>query len=121
MAQKVLQSGTKGYGNHPQLVRFKNTDNPLGAIGSYLEEIYKESLKRGYCFNKSKIVINRFTPKIEVKRGQIKYEFEHLKNKIKKRDIKSYKKIEAIEHPEINPIFKGIEGGIENWEIIDNK
>jgi len=29
LAQKVLLGKTKGYKNHPQLIRFKRTDNPI--------------------------------------------------------------------------------------------
>lgn len=121
LAQKVLQNGTKGYRNHPQLVRFKNTEHTLGAIGTYLEEIYKESLKRGYRFNRSKIISNRYNPKINVKKGQIQYELEYLKNKLKKRDNKAYQKIKAIINPKTNPIFNMVEGDIEDWEIIGRK
>ena len=118
LAQKVLLNDTKGYRNHPQLVRFKNTKHPLGAIGNYLEEIYKESLKRGYRFDGSKIVTNRTNHKINVKRGQIQYELKHLKNKLNKRDMKAYQNIRAIKEPEANPVFNIVNGGIETWEIV---
>jgi len=121
LAQRVLQNKTKGYRNHPQLIPFKNTDNPLGAIGNYLEEIYKESLKRGYHFNKTKINSNRLTSKIEVKSEQIKYEFEHLKEKLKKRAIKAYQKIKTVQSPEVNPIFILTEEGGKNGEIFDRE
>jgi hypothetical protein len=118
LAQKVLQNNTKGYQNHPQLIRFKTTDNPLGAIGRYLQEIYQESLRRGYHFDKSKINKNRVPSKIAVRRGQIEYEFEHLKQKLKKRDGIAYQNIKATSTPEPNPVFHIIEGGIENWEVV---
>ena len=121
LAQKVLQNETKGYRNHPQLIRFENTDNPLGVIGNYLEEIYKESLKRGYSFNKSKINRNRSTFKIEVKRGQLNYELLHLKKKLKNRDLNTYQRIKTIEYVEPNPIFNVIDGDIESWESINYK
>lgn len=119
LAQKVLQNKTKGYRNHPQLTRFKNTDNPLGAIGSYLEEIYKESLKRGYHFRKIKINSNRLMSKIEVKSEQLKHEFEHLKDKLKKRDIKVYQQMKTVQYPEVNPIFILTEVDVKNGETPD--
>jgi len=119
LAQKVLQNETKGYRNHPQLIRFKNTDNPLGVIGTYLEEIYKESLKRGYSFNKSKISSTRCTSKIKVTKGQLNYEFLHLKKKLKIRDFKAFQRIKTIKNAEPNQIFYVIDGDIESWERID--
>ena len=121
LSQKVLQNETKGYRNHPQLIRFENTDNPLGVIGNYLKEIYKESLKRGYSFNKSKINRNRSTFKIEVKKGQLNYELLHLKKKLKNRDLNAYQRIKTIKYVEPNPIFNVIDGDIESWESINYK
>tara|TARA_R110002073_G_scaffold65940_12_gene164397 strand:+ start:408 stop:608 length:201 start_codon:yes stop_codon:yes gene_type:complete len=39
LAQNVLLGNTKGYKNHPQLMRFKNTSNQSAAIASYLSEL----------------------------------------------------------------------------------
>jgi Pyrimidine dimer DNA glycosylase (EC 3.2.2.17)/DNA-(apurinic or apyrimidinic site) lyase (EC 4.2.99.18) len=36
LAQKVLLGKTKGYKNHPQLIRFKKTEDPILYIGTYL-------------------------------------------------------------------------------------
>ncbi|MEM2757492.1 MAG: pyrimidine dimer DNA glycosylase/endonuclease V, partial [Sulfolobales archaeon] len=57
LAQKVLEGRTRGYVNHPQLIRFKNTPEPLLAIGTYLYNVYLEGLRRGYKFNPYKIKI----------------------------------------------------------------
>lgn len=121
LAQKVLQNKTKGYRNHPQLIRFQNIDHPMGVIGKYLEEIYKESMKRGYHFTKSKINRDRSTSKIEVQKGQLIYELYHLKKKLKNRDLNAYQKIITTKHTEPNPIFEVIDGGIESWESINYK
>jgi hypothetical protein len=43
LAQNVLVGNTKGYKNHPQLIRFKKTINPIGAIASYLRLIVEEA------------------------------------------------------------------------------
>ncbi|MFC1551553.1 pyrimidine dimer DNA glycosylase/endonuclease V [Candidatus Latescibacterota bacterium] len=118
LAQKVLHNETNGYRNHPQLVRFKRTENPIGAIAHYLVEIYRESLKRGYKFNKSKIIGQRSIFKIEVTSGQIRYEMNHLLHKLKNRDFITYEKIKTVVTPDPNPIFKVIDGDVEHWEII---
>ena len=57
LAKKVLQGGTKGYINHPQLLRFKENENPINSINYYLSEVQIEATVRGYNFDKSKITI----------------------------------------------------------------
>jgi hypothetical protein len=87
LAQKVLEGKTKGYRNHPQLIRFKNTRDPLLYIGTYLYFVHLEARRRRYEFDASKI--KKFSSEIEkipVKRGQIEYEFEHLLEKLKKKE-----------------------------------
>jgi len=43
LAKHVLEGKTKGYRNHPQLDRFKLSEDPLAAINYYLQMIYEES------------------------------------------------------------------------------
>ena len=45
LAKKVLEGKTKGYKNHPQLERFRNSSNPISSINSYLEK-YLKRLKK---------------------------------------------------------------------------
>jgi hypothetical protein len=54
---------------------------------------------------------------LTVTNGQLNYEFQHLLNKLKKRDAEKYRIIKQIKIIEHHPIFKVIAGGIENWEI----
>jgi hypothetical protein len=49
------------YWNHPQLLRFKQTNNTVKYIGLYLLEIWKEADKRGYNFDKRKIKYEEIT------------------------------------------------------------
>ncbi|MBU0535398.1 MAG: pyrimidine dimer DNA glycosylase/endonuclease V, partial [Nanoarchaeota archaeon] len=51
LARKVLQGKTKGYKSHPQLIRFREFPEPIKAINTYLYQVWKESCKRGYCFD----------------------------------------------------------------------
>jgi len=118
LAQKVLQGKTKGYKNHPQLVRFKNASNPNGAISKYLQYVAGEADNRGYNFDKNKIISAVFIGLIPVTDGQIKYEFQHLINKVKERDAKIYMMLTKIEKIEVHPMFAEIPGNIEKWEII---
>ncbi|MDQ6757980.1 MAG: pyrimidine dimer DNA glycosylase/endonuclease V [Bacteroidota bacterium] len=115
LAKNVLENKTKGYRNHPQLLRFKILNNPVDAINYYLSEIHKESIKRNYNFDKTKIDWNFKKQKIVVTTGQIEYELQHLKNKISKRSVgHTIDGIKKIHHP----IFRIVSGKIESWEII---
>lgn len=114
LAQSVLNGKTKGYKKHPQLDRFKNTNDSVGAIGYYLDMIYSEAKKRGYNFNPDLIV--RVNPVIlRVTNSQLEYEMKHLQNKLKDRGRKKW-----IENITINvlphPMFRKVKGEIEPWE-----
>ncbi len=118
MAQNVLLGKTKGYRHHPQLIRFKNTGNPTGAISSYLRTILTEAEKRGYSFNRKKIADTKINSRIPVTSGQVEYEFKHLKGKLKKRAPHSYKQLITVHKIKVNPIFIKVDGLVEDWEII---
>ncbi|MBN8789616.1 MAG: hypothetical protein J0I84_21245 [Terrimonas sp.] len=117
LAKHVLEGKTKGYRNHPQLDRFKLTDKPIDRINQYLATIYNEALSRNYNFDKEKIDWN-FKPSIMcVTTGQIKFETEHLLNKLKIRDKKKFDNLNKLKKIDQHPIFKIIKGDIEDWEI----
>ncbi|NPD90361.1 MAG: hypothetical protein HGN29_16735 [Asgard group archaeon] len=117
LAQKVLEGKTKGYTLHPQLERFRNSDNKLNVIGCYLLHVYREAKQRGYNFNKKKIIkFYDCKSSIPITKGQLNYEFDHLKKKLKRRDIETYEQIVLIENIEPHPIFEVLEGDIEAWE-----
>jgi hypothetical protein len=118
LAQKVLEDRTKGYKNHPQLKRFKETANPAGAIGSYLRGIQTEAVRRGYRFSEDKINPANFEGVIDCTRGQLLYEWNHLRRKVRLRDAGKYTELESIKEPQPHPLFNIIEGDIEDWEII---
>ncbi|MBN1625503.1 MAG: DNA lyase [Deltaproteobacteria bacterium] len=117
LAQKVLSGNTRGYRNHPQLTRFRNTDNPVGAIAVYLRNVADEADRRGYRFDRSRIVKKDFNGKITVTSGQIEYEFRHLTNKLKNRSPGFYEKLKTTEKIEVHPIMQKISGNLESWEI----
>ena len=118
LAQKVLQNKTKGYRNHPQLKRFKSSPDPIGAIGNYLRGIYNEAVNRGYIFSEGKINSVAFGGQIACTRGQLLFEWNHLKEKLRSRDPGRYRAMVSIGEPESHPIFNIIEGDVEEWEII---
>lgn len=118
LAKKVLEGKTRGYINHPQLFRFKNSKDPFFAINSYLFEIQKEALRRGYNFNIKKIKAFKAREVIKITSGQIEFEFKHLLCKLKKRDKSKFDEIKNIKKIKINKVFKKISGDVEEWEKI---
>ena len=118
LAKHVLEGKTKGYKNHPQLNRFKKLKTPTNAINYYLAGIYTEAVSRGYNFSKEKIDWKFKKCSIKVTQGQFDYETTHLLNKLKTRDKIKYNEVKLVKSLQTHPIFKIIEGEIENWEII---
>lgn len=116
LAKKVLMGETNRYKTHPQLERFKKHKKPIDAIDTYLFHVWKESKNRCYNFDKGKIGKKITKEKIEVTIGQILYEFELLKMKVKKREISRYNDLLKTKKPETNPVFKIKNGYIESWE-----
>jgi hypothetical protein len=121
LARKVLEGQTKGYKNHPQLIRFRGTNDSLAYINAYLEGVYEEAVKRGYNFDATKIALLKNKLKdIKVSNGQVNYEFNHLLRKLEQRDFGQYSKIKDTGRNEIrtHKVFKTVEGKIENWEKV---
>ncbi|HOK41630.1 MAG TPA: pyrimidine dimer DNA glycosylase/endonuclease V [bacterium] len=118
LAKAVLENKTIGYKNHPQLIRFKNYENPLKAINAFLTYVYLNSKARGYNFDKSKIKIIQLTKIIKVSKKQVEYEFWLLQNKLVRRDKNKYLENKKIQRIKVNPIFKIVNGEIEEWEKI---
>lgn len=120
LAKKVLEGKTKGYRNHPQLIRFKNSNNPLHLINVYLKFIYDEAKNRNYNFDFKKIELEQnhnFQP-INVTEGQLLYELQHLLNKLKVRCPENFEKLKNINKLQSNPVFKIVPGEIEPWEKV---
>ena len=118
LAKKVLAGKTKGYRNHPQLLRFKEQEKPLDYINAYLEGIYREALGRGYNFDQSKInPLKKKLKNIKVSSGQLEYEFQHLLAKLAKRDKKRFEELRKIVKPVSHILFKIEAGKIADWEI----
>jgi len=118
LAKHVLEGRTKGYRNHPQLIRFKQSDHPLDRINQYLATVYEEATRRGYTFDKEKIDWNFSSSLMKVTSGQLQYEKEHLLRKLNVRDPQRSDLVKAISKIDPHPMFKVVKGGIEAWEII---
>ena len=110
---------TKGWRNHPQLIRFKGHEDPSSAIGFYLVKIHEEAVKRGYNYNKLKIMIkSEAVNQIDITTGQLQYEYNLLLERLKTRDKKRYNRLvnEHVQEPKPHPLFVAIQGNVEPWE-----
>jgi len=117
LAKKILEGKTKGYKNHPQLIRFKQSTDPIGFINAYIAYLWNEADSRGYKFDRSKIGETFNGGYLAVNKGQVIYEFKHLLNKLSKRNENYYaKNLNERYEITVNPLFKLIEGNKESWE-----
>jgi len=115
LAQAVLRGQTIGYRNHPQLSRFRG-ESSLKAIADYLRVVYAESVSRRYRFNQRKINRARDSNLIDVPKGQLHYEWDHLMEKLDRRDPEWGARWKHLRDPEPHPLFRIIPGGIADWE-----
>ncbi len=126
LARTVIQGKTSGYKNHPQLIRFRQSSDPLDYLEFYLATILEDSLIRGFDFNSSKLKLPSKTfshsklSRLPVTRDQVNYEWQHLLEKLKLRQPSQFKKLKTLENDQIqiNPLFKIIPGPVESWEKI---
>jgi hypothetical protein len=115
LAQAVLRGDTKGYRRHPQLLRFRATDDPYGVVASYLEQLAIQADARGYRFDRSRIRGSATTEKLTVTDGQLAYEATHLRAKLLGRspDLAPV----LPDHPDPHPLFTVVDGEVADWEI----
>ena len=116
LARKALSRRTTGYRRHPQLERFKLQKNPAGAMNAYLLHVWKEARRRGYNFDRRKIGRKMAEGRIGVSLGQIKYEFRHLKKKLRLRNPPVYRELLKTGNPEPHPLFRVKREPVESWE-----
>lgn len=121
LAQAVLHGATRGYRNHPQLDRFKESSAPEAMIAHYLQAVHAEACRRGYAFDASKIRTLDHTDttvplRLSVTSGQILYEWQHLLAKLQQRSPTLYEQWQTIAMPQAHPCMDVQPGGIESWE-----
>ena len=97
----------------------KKKKNPIEAINQYLSTIYNEAQKRGYNFSKEKIDMPLRKSVIKITDGQLQYERKHLLQKLKIRDKKKHSEFLTKKIIQPNPMFKVIEGDVEQWEKVN--
>jgi hypothetical protein len=117
LAQKVLLGQTKGYRFHPQLERFRASNNPVTAISTYLWGIVDEARARGYQFDASKIATRKSAVLFSVTQGQLDYERVHLSRKLRVRDPAKLRELRTV-RLKPHPMLRVVSGGIESWEVV---
>ncbi|WP_422117457.1 pyrimidine dimer DNA glycosylase/endonuclease V [Brachybacterium sp. UNK5269] len=122
LAQAVLAGRTKGYRSHPQLERFRAQQDPLAAVGAYLEALADEATARGYRFDRSRIERPPSAPGagpvplIPVTEGQLDLEREHLRAKLALRSPHWRAAGGEAAAAESHPLFRVVPGPVESWE-----
>jgi hypothetical protein len=121
LAQAVLLGRTKGYTRHPQLTRFRRCPSPIESISAYLDAVHAEALRRGYRFDRTKIERCGIPASIPETKGQLLYEWRHLRSKLRARSPEHYLSIRRIKEPEPHPLFTIITGNVRDWEKIKSE
>ena len=116
LAQAVLLGKTKGYHHHPQLERFRNQPDSVAAIATYLKEIHREGKGRGFRFDGRKIHRRKNKKQITETAGQLLYEWQHLKAKLKHRSPLLFANYKEEKQPLPHPIFRIVPGDSRSWE-----
>ena len=81
-----------------------------------MRNVFDESAKRGYHFDLKKIQPVRSANPLNVTKGQLLYELEHLRKKLRNRNLYGYKQLKNIVVPDAHPLFSEVPGNIEEWE-----
>jgi hypothetical protein len=116
LAQKVLQGATRGYRHHPQLLRFQAQRDPCAAIAAFLDGLAKEADRRGYHFDRTKISLRRRCARIRETSGQLRFEWGHLRKKLRSRSPKVARQWRGLLAPDAHPLFLIIPGTVRSWE-----
>jgi len=117
LAQAVLAGKTRGYTRHPQLIRFREAPAPLEAIAAYLNVVHAEAVRRGYAFDAAKIISVGEAGRIAATRGQLDYEWAHLKRKLEQRAPEWLAGLSASSRPVAHPLFRIVAGPVAAWEV----
>jgi hypothetical protein len=87
-------------------------------VNRFLSEVHAEATARGYAFDARKVGPLRRTESIAVTTGQLKYEWEHLLRKLKRRSPQVYRRWRETDRPRMHPLFRKVRGGIAAWEKV---
>lgn len=116
LAQKVLLGLTKGYRAHPQLARFRELEEPVTGVVTWLAGVAAEADRRGYRFDRSRLA-GPPNPalRLPLTQGQLGFEWAHLRAKVAGRDALWWEHLEhAVAAP--HPMFEVVPGPVADWE-----
>ena len=134
LCRAVINGRTKGYVNHPQMLRVKNHPQSYYFINAFLFQILDESKKRGFKFNNNLIrkeMVEKFTieelekmlneplQQMEVTEGQVEYEFNLLQKKLGEFDEQYFLNEQMLYEEgevKVNPCFIKVPGDIMKFE-----
>jgi hypothetical protein len=111
-----LTGATRGYRNHPQLIRFRAQPDPVCAISSYLMGLADEAERRDYHFDSSKILPGKAVSRLEETDGQLHYEWQHLLHKLATRSPATHAQHCDIRVVDAHPLFVIVPGAVRDWE-----
>lgn len=121
LAQAVLAGKTRGYRRHPQLARFAQSPAPRRQVAAYLRIVQQEAQRRGYRFDAGKIGRGASVGLLPVTRGQLGYEWSHLRRKLGARAPAWLARLKGVRPPEPHPLFRVVPGGVADWEVLPIK
>jgi len=117
LAQAVLAGRTRGYTRHPQLQRFREHPDPMGALAWYLHGVADEADRRGYRFARDRIDRTAAPARpIAVTASQLQLEWAWLMSKLQARSPSDFQRWSGVCEPETHPSFHVIAGPVESWE-----
>jgi hypothetical protein len=116
LAKQVLAGRTRGYRHHPQLERFRAHARPESAIDAYLVAVLAEAKCRAYRFDETKLLGLRVSRPLPETRGQLLHEWQHLLEKLRRRDPGRYRQLKSLSSPRPHPLFRVVAGSIRPWE-----
>jgi hypothetical protein len=88
----------------------------MAAIAVFLHELAVEAHRRGYKFDARKITGARTAQKIRETRGQLDYEWGHLRRKLKVRAPALANRLQDVAKPKAHPLFQIVSGKVRDWE-----
>lgn len=116
LAQQVLAGNTRGYRAHPQLHRFREHPEPLTAVAAYLHGVAEEAERRGYRFDRSRILLAPRPTLLDATSGQVRHEWEHLLAKLRARAPIIAAEHAGVDTPLAHPLFRVVPGPVAEWE-----
>jgi hypothetical protein len=85
-------------------------------MAAFLTGIAEEAERRGYHFDTSKISGRKLRSQIEETKGQLLFEWAHLRAKLRTRAPEVYRQFRKVKLPEPHPLFRIVPGEIRKWE-----